>query len=56
LPEHLQVHADSSTFQTRLRVDTHTEAVYYRHGGIVRFMLGQLGDGRGATAQRQLRN
>ena len=34
--------ARSSTFEVRLRIDTPTEAEYYRHGGVLNFVLRQL--------------
>ena len=30
------------TFEARLRIDTPTEAEYYRHGGVLNFVLRQL--------------
>jgi aconitate hydratase len=30
------------TFEVRLRIDTPTEAEYYRHGGVLNFVLRQL--------------
>jgi aconitate hydratase len=31
-----------STFQARVRIDTPKEAEYYRHGGILQYVLRQL--------------
>ena len=33
---------DAFTFEARLRIDTPTEAEYYRHGGVLNFVLRQL--------------
>jgi aconitate hydratase len=33
---------ESMTFEVRLRIDTPTEAEYYRHGGVLNFVLRQL--------------
>ncbi len=33
---------ESVTFEVRLRIDTPTEAEYYRHGGVLNFVLRQL--------------
>jgi aconitate hydratase len=33
---------DSVVFEVRLRIDTPTEADYYRHGGVLNFVLRQL--------------
>jgi aconitate hydratase len=41
-PTQLTVQADGRTFTARVRVDTPTEAAYYRHGGVLRFVLRQL--------------
>ncbi|MEI6454221.1 MAG: aconitate hydratase, partial [Actinomycetes bacterium] len=30
------------TFEARVRIDTETEADYYRHGGVLQFVLRQL--------------
>jgi aconitate hydratase len=30
------------TFEVRLRIDTPTEAEYFRHGGVLNFVLRQL--------------
>lgn len=35
----LSVEADATTFEARSRIDTPTEAAYYRHGGILRYVL-----------------
>jgi aconitate hydratase len=32
----------STTFQARVRIDTPKEAEYYRHGGILQYVLRQL--------------
>jgi aconitate hydratase len=33
---------DQAQFEVRLRIDTPTEAEYYRHGGVLNFVLRQL--------------
>ena len=38
----VRVTADGKTFQARARIDTPVEAEYYRHGGILPFVLRQL--------------
>ena len=42
VPERLTVRADDTEFPVRLRIDTSHEAVYYRHGGILTYVLRQL--------------
>ncbi|MDE3107381.1 MAG: aconitate hydratase AcnA [Acidobacteriota bacterium] len=37
-----RTNADAFSFEARLRVDTPTEAEYYRHGGVLNFVLRQL--------------
>jgi aconitate hydratase A / 2-methylisocitrate dehydratase len=37
-----RVSGESVTFDVRLRIDTPTEAEYYRHGGVLNFVLRQL--------------
>ena len=44
LPDELVVRADGRQFRVRLRVDTPKEAEYYRHGGILPYVLRQLRD------------
>ena len=39
LPRTLTVHADDKQFDARLRIDTPKEAEYYRHGGILQYVL-----------------
>jgi aconitate hydratase len=36
------VRADDREFRTRVRIDTPKEADYFRHGGILHFVLRQL--------------
>jgi aconitate hydratase len=36
------VHADDREFQARVRLDTPREREYYRHGGILRYVLRRL--------------
>ncbi len=47
-PEELVVRADDREFRVRLRVDTPKEAEYYRHGGILPYVLRQLRDAAGS--------
>jgi aconitate hydratase len=42
VPERLTVRADDSEFLVRPRIDTTHEAEYYRHGGILTYVLRQL--------------
>ncbi len=42
VPERVTVRADDTEFRVRLRIDTTHEAAYYRHGGILTYMLRQL--------------
>ena len=42
LPREVQVQAGELTFNARLRIDTPKEADYFRHGGILRYVLRQL--------------
>jgi aconitate hydratase len=44
LPQQLTVRADDQTFAVRLRIDTPKEEDYYRHGGILQYVLRQLKD------------
>ncbi|MDQ1643202.1 MAG: aconitate hydratase, partial [Actinomycetota bacterium] len=41
-PREVTVRADDKEFQARLRIDTPGEADYYRHGGIMQFVLRSL--------------
>ena len=44
-PSHVHVtrdNAETFDFEVRLRIDTPTEAEYYRHGGVLNFVLRQL--------------
>jgi aconitate hydratase len=45
VPRELTVRADDTTFGVRVRIDTPKEQRYYRHGGILSFVLRQLLDG-----------
>jgi len=38
------VRADSREFMARVRIDTPKEAEYFRHGGILQYVLRQLRD------------
>jgi aconitate hydratase len=42
LPDELAVTADDKEFKVRLRIDTPKEAEYFRHGGILHYVLRQL--------------
>ena len=42
LPRELTVRADDKEFTVVLRIDTPKEADYYRHGGILQYVLRQL--------------
>jgi aconitate hydratase len=42
LPARLAVTAGEKTFEVALRIDTPVEADYYRHGGILPYVLRQL--------------
>jgi aconitate hydratase len=41
-PDELEVTADDISFRVRLRIDTPKEEEYYRHGGILRYVLRHL--------------
>jgi aconitate hydratase len=42
VPRRLTVTADSSEFEVRVRIDTPNEQRYYRHGGILQYVLREL--------------
>ncbi|HZQ58027.1 MAG TPA: aconitate hydratase [Acidimicrobiales bacterium] len=42
LPRTVRVHADDKEFTAIVRIDTPVEAEYYRHGGILQYVLRQL--------------
>jgi aconitate hydratase len=42
LPRTVRVHADDKEFTAVVRIDTPVEAEYYRHGGILQYVLRQL--------------
>ena len=42
IPRELTVHADGRSFAVTVRIDTPKEQVYYRHGGILQYVLRQL--------------
>ena len=42
VPRTLTVHADDKRFEVTVRIDTPQEQVYYRHGGILQYVLRQL--------------
>ena len=44
LPRHLSVRAGGKTFDVVVRIDTPKEAEYFRHGGILPYVLRQLRD------------
>jgi aconitate hydratase len=41
-PKEVTVRAGDTEFQARVRIDTPKEAEYYRHGGILQYVLRQL--------------
>jgi aconitate hydratase len=42
VPKEMSVRAGTVEFQTRVRIDTPMEAEYFRHGGILSYVLRQL--------------
>ena len=44
LPTEVAVHAGDREFKARVRIDTPQEAEYFRHGGILQYVLRQLRD------------
>jgi aconitate hydratase len=42
VPKEVTVTAGAKTFKATVRIDTPGEADYYRHGGIMQFVLRQL--------------
>jgi aconitate hydratase len=42
LPREVDVQAGDVSFRARVRIDTPKEADYFRHGGILRYVLRQL--------------
>jgi aconitate hydratase len=44
LPSEVTVRADERRFEARVRIDTPKEAEYFRHGGILQYVLRQLRD------------
>jgi aconitate hydratase len=42
LPREVSVKAGDVEFTARVRIDTPKEAEYFRHGGILRYVLRQL--------------
>jgi aconitate hydratase len=42
VPAEVHVEADDHVFRARVRIDTPKEAEYFRHGGILPFVLRQL--------------
>jgi aconitate hydratase len=42
MPKELEVRADAQAFRVRLRIDTPMEQAYFRHGGILPYVLRQL--------------
>jgi aconitate hydratase len=41
-PREVTVTADGKSFSARVRIDTPNEVHYYRHGGILQYVLRQL--------------
>ena len=44
IPDEVLVRADEREFKARVRIDTPKEAEYFRHGGILQYVLRQLRD------------
>ena len=44
IPDEVAVRADDREFKARVRIDTPKEAEYFRHGGILQYVLRQLRD------------
>jgi aconitate hydratase len=44
VPEEVDVRADGMEFRARVRIDTPKEADYFRHGGILQYVLRSLLD------------
>jgi aconitate hydratase len=44
IPDTVHVKADGVEFDAKVRIDTPGEADYYRHGGIMQYVLRQLLD------------
>jgi aconitate hydratase len=44
IPDEVLVRADDREFKARVRIDTPKEAEYFRHGGILQYVLRQLRD------------
>jgi aconitate hydratase len=42
VPRSVQVRAGDTEFEARVRIDTPGEADYYRHGGIMQYVLRSL--------------
>jgi aconitate hydratase len=42
IPKEVTVTAGDKSFQAKVRIDTPGEADYYRHGGIMQYVLRQL--------------
>jgi aconitate hydratase len=42
IPKEVTVRADDVTFSAKVRIDTPMEAAYFRHGGILPYVLRQL--------------
>ncbi|PXY36427.1 hypothetical protein [Prauserella flavalba] len=42
VPEHVTVRAGDVEFRVRVRLDTAREADYYRHGGIMNYVLREI--------------
>jgi aconitate hydratase len=47
MPDELTVRADEVEFPVQVRIDTPMEADYYRHGGILPYVLRQLASDSG---------
>ena len=52
VPRKLTVKADDKEFEVTVRIDTPKEQRYFRHGGILQFVLRELLDSRAPSAQQ----
>ena len=43
IPENVRVRAGDKEFDATVRIDTPAEAEYFKHGGILKYVLRQLG-------------
>ena len=50
MPRQLTVKADDKEFEVTVRIDTPKEQRYFRHGGILQFVLRELLPSRASTS------